>query len=318
MVGEEETGLTAVRGAGYPEEATSDHHPWEKPVNTPQRPAEPHDNNDGQGDAVEPAPPSRPGRTAYRRGAANPNGSTTALRADVLAALGVLKVATADQLQRLLRPGEASNTVIRQALRDLALHGLVASDGNTRDRDVAAGGRGRAGRGRGRARDGPLGDGRHRPGRRLLPCPARDGGQRDDRRVRPGRQRARGGGRGRHGAVLVDRDRVRSAGRQAQGAPGRGVAGPSDRGAGADGRGRPLHHGPGRRRRESTHAYLRRIGGQSLGYLSPWRAPRSTRRPARCAGRRRRGPSGCPRPDRTSGARTGGRRLRRGSCAGRG
>ncbi|MGW2402471.1 replication-relaxation family protein [Kitasatospora sp. NPDC001664] len=37
-----------------------------------------------------------------------------------------------DQLQRLLRPGAASNTMIRQALRDLALHGLVASDGNTR------------------------------------------------------------------------------------------------------------------------------------------------------------------------------------------
>ncbi|MER7850894.1 replication-relaxation family protein [Kitasatospora sp. NPDC096077] len=80
------------------------------------------------------SPPTRPGRTAYRRCAANPNGSTTALRADVLGALGVLKVATADQLQRLLRPRAASNTVIRQALRDLALHGLVASDGNTRDR----------------------------------------------------------------------------------------------------------------------------------------------------------------------------------------
>ncbi|MFD9692273.1 replication-relaxation family protein [Kitasatospora sp. NPDC059088] len=58
----------------------------------------------------------------------------TALRSDVLGALGVLKVATADQLQRLLRPGAASNKAIRQALGDLALHGLVASDGNTRDR----------------------------------------------------------------------------------------------------------------------------------------------------------------------------------------
>ncbi|MFG3229560.1 hypothetical protein ACGF07_32920 [Kitasatospora sp. NPDC048194] len=87
-----------------------------------------------QAEAVEPAEPSRPGRTAYRRESANPNGSTTALRADVLGALGVLKAATADQLQRLLRPQAASNTVIRQALRDLALHGLVASDGNTRDR----------------------------------------------------------------------------------------------------------------------------------------------------------------------------------------
>jgi len=113
-------------------------------VSTPQRPAQPDDNNDrsdqdhsqndGQGDAVEPAEPSRPGRAAYRRGSANPNGSTSALRSDVLGALGVLKVATADQLQRLLRPGAASNKAIRQALGDLALHGLVASDGNTKAR----------------------------------------------------------------------------------------------------------------------------------------------------------------------------------------
>ncbi|MFB7668950.1 replication-relaxation family protein [Kitasatospora sp. NPDC056138] len=56
------------------------------------------------------------------------------MRSDVLGALGVLKVATADQLQRLLRPQAASNKAIRQALGDLALHGLVASDGNTKDR----------------------------------------------------------------------------------------------------------------------------------------------------------------------------------------
>ncbi|MBP0454053.1 replication-relaxation family protein [Kitasatospora sp. RG8] len=102
-------------------------------MSTRQSLAQPDDNDD-QADAVEPPQPTRPGRTAYRRGAANPNGSTTALRADVLGALGVLKVATADQLQRLLRPGVASNKAIRQALGDLALHGLVASDGNTKDR----------------------------------------------------------------------------------------------------------------------------------------------------------------------------------------
>ncbi|MFJ1758340.1 hypothetical protein [Kitasatospora sp. NPDC088134] len=73
-------------------------------------------------------------RSSTRRGAANPNGSTTALRSYVLGALGVLKVATADQLQRLLRPGAVSNKAVRQALGDLALHGLVASDGNTRAR----------------------------------------------------------------------------------------------------------------------------------------------------------------------------------------
>ncbi|MGW2402768.1 replication-relaxation family protein [Kitasatospora sp. NPDC001664] len=119
-------------------------------MSTPQRPAQPHDSahdTDGQEHAAEPAAPAepaelaeqdrlgwrpRPGRTAYRRGRLWPNGSTAPLRSDVLGALGVLKVATADQLQRLLRPGAGSNTVIRQGLRDLALHGLVASDGNTK------------------------------------------------------------------------------------------------------------------------------------------------------------------------------------------
>lgn len=128
-------------------------------MSTPQRPAQPDDSAhdiDGQEHAVEPAEPHAlaepdaladpadvvgpdrlgwrppPGRTAYRRGRLWPNGSTAPLRSDILGALGVLKVATADQLQRLLRPGAASNTVIRQGLRDLALHALVASDGNTK------------------------------------------------------------------------------------------------------------------------------------------------------------------------------------------
>ncbi|GAA2276780.1 hypothetical protein GCM10010430_73350 [Kitasatospora cystarginea] len=112
-------------------------------MSTRHSPAPPDDNDghDRDGGRL-----SRLGRTAYRRGAENPNGST--------AALGVLKVATADQLQRLLRPGAASNKVIRQALGDLAPHGLVASDGNRGEaQDVAVGGRGRAGRGRGGARD---------------------------------------------------------------------------------------------------------------------------------------------------------------------
>ncbi|MFD9598405.1 replication-relaxation family protein [Kitasatospora sp. NPDC059973] len=110
-------------------------------MSTPQRPATTYDSahdTDGQEHAADPAEPDRlgwrhrPGRTAYRRGRLWPNGSTARLREDVLGALGVLKVATADQLQRLLRPGAGSNTVIRQGLRDLALHNLVASDGNTK------------------------------------------------------------------------------------------------------------------------------------------------------------------------------------------
>ncbi|MGF1425826.1 hypothetical protein [Kitasatospora sp. LaBMicrA B282] len=55
-------------------------------MSTRQSPAQPGDRG-GQGDAVEPPPPSRSGRTACQRGAADPNGSTTAPRADVLGAL---------------------------------------------------------------------------------------------------------------------------------------------------------------------------------------------------------------------------------------
>ncbi|MBD0694101.1 replication-relaxation family protein [Streptomyces sp. CBMA123] len=124
--------MAAVLAAGYPGEAAAPRPPGD----AREHPSEPRRarRQRRQAAAVEPAGPARPGRTAYRRGAANPNGSTTALRADVLGALGVLKVATADQLQRLLRPGAASNKAVRQALGDLALDGLVASDGNTWDR----------------------------------------------------------------------------------------------------------------------------------------------------------------------------------------
>ncbi|MER7585026.1 hypothetical protein [Kitasatospora sp. NPDC097691] len=51
-------------------------------MSTRQRPAEPDDNDD-QADAVEVPQVSWPARTAYRRGSANPNGSTTALRSEV-------------------------------------------------------------------------------------------------------------------------------------------------------------------------------------------------------------------------------------------
>ncbi|WP_049574559.1 replication-relaxation family protein [Streptomyces sp. SBT349] len=60
-----------------------------------------------------------------------PYGSTSRMRADVLCALGVLKVATASQLQRIARPGARDNKSARNALLDLSKHGLVVSDGNT-------------------------------------------------------------------------------------------------------------------------------------------------------------------------------------------
>ncbi len=103
--------------------------------------------------------------------------------------------------------------------------------------DEAAGGHDRAGRGRqvlGMARSemGGTADGGRPHGRA-----ARDGGQRDRARLRPGRHRTGCRGWGRRRALPVDRDRAPAAGREAQGAPGRCVAGPGDRGAGAHGRG---------------------------------------------------------------------------------
>ncbi|ROR35885.1 replication-relaxation family protein [Kitasatospora cineracea] len=100
-------------------------------MHAPARLAEPDDDHD-QADATRPEPPDR---IAVRRGKPKANDSTNALRAEVLGALGVLKVATADQLQRLLRPSAMSNKAIRQALNDLARQHLAASDGNTKTRD---------------------------------------------------------------------------------------------------------------------------------------------------------------------------------------
>ncbi|MFI5998532.1 replication-relaxation family protein [Streptomyces sp. NPDC051362] len=64
---------------------------------------------------------------------AYPYGSTTAVRGHVLAALGVLKVATADQMHRLMAPGHKDNKAFRNAALDLARHGLVVSEGSSRD-----------------------------------------------------------------------------------------------------------------------------------------------------------------------------------------
>ncbi|WP_327071839.1 replication-relaxation family protein [Kitasatospora sp. NBC_01302] len=78
---------------------------------------------------------SVPAARSWARSRENPNGSTGALRGDVLAALAVVKVATADQLQRIVRPNAAGNKVVRAALLDLGLHGLTAADGRTADRE---------------------------------------------------------------------------------------------------------------------------------------------------------------------------------------
>ncbi|MEU1564071.1 replication-relaxation family protein [Streptomyces mirabilis] len=62
-----------------------------------------------------------------------PYGSTSAVRGHVLAALGVLKLATADQMHRLMAPGHKDNKAFRNAALDLARHGLTLSEGSARD-----------------------------------------------------------------------------------------------------------------------------------------------------------------------------------------
>ncbi|MCR3732343.1 hypothetical protein FHS35_009261 [Streptomyces umbrinus] len=64
---------------------------------------------------------------------AYPYGSTSAVRGHVLAALGVLKVASADQIHRLMAPGHKDNKAFRNALLDLARHGITVSEGSSRD-----------------------------------------------------------------------------------------------------------------------------------------------------------------------------------------
>ncbi|MFE5027720.1 hypothetical protein ACFRAO_31425 [Streptomyces sp. NPDC056656] len=77
----------------------------------------------------------------------NAAGSSNALRGDVLRVLGVLKVATADQIQRLSSPHlsfrhtlkktpaqrkEARTAAHRAAANDLRRHGLSVDGGRTR------------------------------------------------------------------------------------------------------------------------------------------------------------------------------------------
>jgi Replication-relaxation len=74
-----------------------------------------------------------------RRRVLYPYGSASPERDDAITVLGALKVATATQIMRLVRPHLTDNKSIRNALLDLQKHGLVVSEGNT------AGPRGRVG-----------------------------------------------------------------------------------------------------------------------------------------------------------------------------
>ncbi|MFD9126878.1 replication-relaxation family protein [Kitasatospora sp. NPDC059571] len=85
------------------------------------------------GEQQQPAPTGR--RVHFRRSARNPNGSTAPLRADVLAVLGVLKVATYKQLHALVAADEyrAHRRIehVAEAVRDLQGHKLVEERGFT-------------------------------------------------------------------------------------------------------------------------------------------------------------------------------------------
>ncbi|WP_042404785.1 replication-relaxation family protein [Streptacidiphilus carbonis] len=82
-----------------------------------------------QGEPEATAPVSA--RPSAKRPRANTAGSTAKVRAEVLTALGVLKVVTADQLWRLLRPEAKENKFARAALNDLQSAKLVHSEGRT-------------------------------------------------------------------------------------------------------------------------------------------------------------------------------------------
>ncbi|MGA4881516.1 hypothetical protein [Streptomyces lydicamycinicus] len=59
-----------------------------------------------------------------------PYGSTAKTRQLVLAALGVVKVATAEQIRQLMCPGTASAQTVRNGCLDLGRDGLVESLGS--------------------------------------------------------------------------------------------------------------------------------------------------------------------------------------------
>ncbi|MFD8782593.1 hypothetical protein [Kitasatospora sp. NPDC059599] len=88
-----------------------------------------------QGERHDGEQPARPGRVHFRRSARNPNGSTAPLRADVLAALGVLKIATYKQLHALIAADEYRDhhrvEHVAEAVRDLEKHKLVDVRGAT-------------------------------------------------------------------------------------------------------------------------------------------------------------------------------------------
>ncbi|MEV7217930.1 replication-relaxation family protein [Kitasatospora cineracea] len=81
--------------------------------------------------------PDAPRKRIRRASKTNPGGSSNELRADVQRALAVVKIATAHQLWRLLRPEAKENKFARGALNDLARKRLAVKHGTGEDgRDI--------------------------------------------------------------------------------------------------------------------------------------------------------------------------------------
>ncbi|WP_380282523.1 hypothetical protein [Kitasatospora purpeofusca] len=94
-----------------------------------------HDQDHGQSERHDGEQPARPTRVHFRRSARNPNSSPAALRADVLAVLGGLKVVTYKQLHALIADDEYRDhhrtEHVAEAVRDLIKHKLVEERGRT-------------------------------------------------------------------------------------------------------------------------------------------------------------------------------------------
>ncbi|MFE2729330.1 replication-relaxation family protein [Kitasatospora sp. NPDC059327] len=84
-----------------------------------------------------PAPAAAPRKRVRRASKTNPGGSNNKVRADVQRAIAVLKIVTAHQLWRLLRPNALENKFARAALNDLEKKRITVKHGTGEDgRDI--------------------------------------------------------------------------------------------------------------------------------------------------------------------------------------
>ncbi|GLW58071.1 replication-relaxation family protein [Kitasatospora phosalacinea] len=92
---------------------------------------------DGPDDPNSPGPAAAPRKRVRKASKTNPGGSSNDLRADVLRALAVVKIATPHQLWRLLRPHALENKFARATLNDLEKKRIAVKHGTGKDgRDI--------------------------------------------------------------------------------------------------------------------------------------------------------------------------------------